>query len=63
MVNQTLNCERLLISGCRHVQEWKEHLEAQLDSLLGKLVRGTLRVLRGSHNRYAGGKILHHHCR
>ena len=39
----------------RLIQDWKEHLEAQLDSLLGKPVRGTLRVLRGSHNRYAGG--------
>ena len=37
------------------VQEWKEHLERQLDSVLGRRVRGTLRVLPGLHNRLQGG--------
>lgn len=37
------------------VQEWKEHLERQLDSLLGQVVHGSLKVLRGNHNRLAGG--------
>ena len=40
------------------MQDWKEHLEAQLDSLLGKPVQETLNVLRGSHYRHAGGVHL-----
>lgn len=40
------------------MQEWKEHLERQLDSILGKVVCGTLRVLRGHRNRLHGGAAL-----
>ena len=37
------------------MQELKEHLDAQLDSLVGKHLCGTMRVLRGTRNRHAGG--------
>ena len=40
------------------VQDWKDHLEAQLDSLLGKLVCSTLRVLPGDQHRLQGGTPL-----
>lgn len=39
----------------RSVQDRKEHLEAQLDSLLGRVVHGTLCVLRGYQYRLLGG--------
>lgn len=40
------------------MQDRKEHLEAQLDTLLGKAVRGTLCVLRGYQYRLFGGISL-----
>ena len=40
------------------MQDWKDHLEAQLDSLLGKTVKGKLNVLPGHKHRLEGGTHL-----
>jgi hypothetical protein len=42
------------------LQDWKQHLIAQLDSLLGRMVQGSLLVLRGDHNRLEGGTLSSH---
>lgn len=41
-----------------YVQEWRDHLDMQLDGLTGKLVCGKPRVLSGHHHRLEGGEPI-----
>lgn len=44
------------------VVQWKDYLESQLDSLIGRVVLGSLVILGGIDNRLHGGTIVLHHC-